>query len=229
MLGPDYWLRHQADVLCLGAGGAATAIALCLLTDPDSIAAGLRPTATPPRRILFVDIDRDRLEALRRVVETVNPSVRVEYFRHSAAPDNDALLSGLPPASLIINATGMGKDRPGSPLTDAAVFPPGAVVWDLNYRGPLLFLQQARAQQERRQLHVHNGWLYFLHGWTEALSPVFRVDLTGPVFQDLAALAVGGATGYGAEQDMTTGIPGSSSVTSRSSWATEPQREPDGY
>jgi shikimate 5-dehydrogenase len=190
MLGPEYWARHQAGVLCLGAGGAATAIALCLLADLGSLAGAVRPAPTPPRRILFVDIDSRRLKALRRVVETVNAGAGVEYFCHAAAEDNDALLSGLPAASLIINATGLGKDRPGSPLTDAAVFPQGAVVWDLNYRGALPFLAQAQAQQERRQLQVHDGWLYFLHGWTHALSPVLHVDLTGPVFEDLAAMAM---------------------------------------
>jgi shikimate 5-dehydrogenase len=189
MLGPGYWARHQANVLCLGAGGAATAIALCLLADLGSIAGEVRPAPIPPRRVLFVDIDSRRLEALRRVVDTVNAGAEVEYFCRAAAEDNDAQLCGLPAASLIINATGLGKDRPGSPLSDAAVFPQGAVVWDLNYRGALPFLAQAQAQQERRQLQVHDGWLYFLHGWTHALSPVLHVDLTGPVFEDLAAMA----------------------------------------
>jgi shikimate 5-dehydrogenase len=189
MLGPDYWAHHQAGVLCLGAGGAATAIALCLLADPSSISRGLRPAPAPPHRLLFVDVDPRRLDALRRVVQSVNAGAPVEYRRHTAPEDNDALLSNLPAGSLVINATGLGKDRPGSPLTDAAEFPSHAVVWDLNYRGALPFLAQARAQQEARQLQVHDGWLYFLHGWTQTLSAVFQVDLTGSVFEDLAAMA----------------------------------------
>jgi len=42
--------------------------------------------------------------------------------------------------------TGLGKDAPGSPLTDAVVFPDHGIVWDLNYRGDLIFLEQARKQ-----------------------------------------------------------------------------------
>lgn len=180
LLGRDYWAGHRADVLCLGAGGAATAIALCLLADP----AGLNPSRSAPRRVLFVDIDHGRLEGLRAVVEAVNPNARVEYLCHTSGAQNAALLASLPAASLIINATGMGKDRPGSPLTDDASFPERAVVWDLNYRGTLTFLAQARAQQERQGLQVHDGWLYFLHGWTQALSPILNVDLTEAVFSD---------------------------------------------
>jgi shikimate 5-dehydrogenase len=186
LLGPGYWSHHRADVLCLGAGGAATAIALCLLSDPAAISADLRPASVLPRRILFVDIDRGRLAALRVMAGAVNPRARVEYLCHASAEDNDALLAGLPPGSLIVNATGMGKERPGSPLTDRAAFPASAVVWDLNYRGDLRFLRQARAQQERQGLRVNDGWLLFLHGWTEALSPILDVDLAEAVFADRA-------------------------------------------
>jgi len=177
MLGPGYWVRHEADALCLGAGGAATAIALCLLADLGSIASEPRPAAASPRRVVFVDVDPGRLAALRRVVEAVHARERVEYFCHTSAEENDALLPGLPPGSMVINATGLGKDRPGSPLGEAAVFPEDAVVWDLNYRGALPFLAQARAQGQQRHLQVHDGRLYFLHGWTQTLSVVLQTDL----------------------------------------------------
>ena len=39
-------------------------------------------------------------------------------------------MSKLPPASLVVNATGAGKDTPGSPLSADAVFPERALVWD---------------------------------------------------------------------------------------------------
>ena len=54
----------------------------------------------------------------------------------------------LPPASLVINATGMGKDLPGSPITDRGLFPMRGIAWELNYRGELQFLHQALAQRE---------------------------------------------------------------------------------
>jgi shikimate 5-dehydrogenase len=186
MLGSDYWLRHQADVLCLGAGGAATAIGLCLLGDPVELFPSSRVSLGMPRRVVFVDIDPGRLDAMKRVVGTLNPSAHVEYLCHARSEENDAVLRCLPPASLVINATGMGKDRPGSPLTDRAAFPDHAVVWDLNYRGALTFLAQAHAQQERQHLSVHGGWLYFLHGWAQALTPILDVDLTPIVLPDRA-------------------------------------------
>ena len=107
------------------------------------------------------------------------------------AQDNDAVLAGLKPGSLIINATGLGKDAPGSPLTDAAVFPDRAIAWDLNYRGDLLFLDQARAQAAARQLQVEDGWTYFIHGWTQVIAEVFDIDIPvrGPGFDAIAAIA----------------------------------------
>ncbi len=73
-----------------------------------------------------------------------------EYVTAPRPEDNDAVLARLSPGALVINATGLGKDAPGSPLTDAARFPEAAVAWDLNHRGRLVFLDQARAQRAAR-------------------------------------------------------------------------------
>jgi shikimate 5-dehydrogenase len=83
----------------------------------------------------------------------------------------------------------MGKDRPGSPLSDAVVFPRKAAVWEFNYRGTLEFLHQARAQQEARELIVEDGWVYFLHGWGQVVAQVFDIELTPELFERLAARA----------------------------------------
>jgi shikimate 5-dehydrogenase len=87
------------------------------------------------------------------------------------------VLASLKPGSLVINATGLGKDTPGSPLTDQAVFPEAAVVWDLNYRGNLDFLDQARREAGARNLTIVNGWTYFIHGWTQVIAEVFDVKI----------------------------------------------------
>ena len=79
---------------------------------------------------------------------------------------------------MVINATGLGKDRPGSPLTDTARFPGKSVVWELNYRGELDFLKQARKQQLEQQLQVEDGWIYFIHGWTQVIAEVFHLEIT---------------------------------------------------
>ena len=49
------------------------------------------------------------------------------------------MLAARPPHSLVVNASGLGKDRPGSPLPDGAPFPRHGVAWELNYRGERLF------------------------------------------------------------------------------------------
>ncbi len=85
-----------------------------------------------------------------------------------------------------MNATGLGKDRPGSPLSTDVDFPAGTVIWELNYRGDLTMLRQAR----RCKAQVFDGWQLFCHGWAAALAPI--LDLTDEVgtarrFADLAA------------------------------------------
>jgi shikimate 5-dehydrogenase len=72
---------------------------------------------------------------------------------------------------------------------DAARFPRKAVVWDLNYRGELAFLRLARQRADELGLRVHDGWRYFLHGWTEVIAEVFRLDLTPSLFERLARAA----------------------------------------
>jgi shikimate 5-dehydrogenase len=100
-------------------------------------------------------------------------------------------VAGLPDGSLVINATGLGKDAPGSPLSDAAVFPRKGIVWDLNYRGDLIFLDQARRQAADRELQVEDGWTYFLYGWTQVIAEVFDIAIpaSGPRFDEISAIA----------------------------------------
>ena len=95
----------------------------------------------------------------------------------------------LPPASLVINATGMGKDLPGSPITDAGNFPINGIAWELNYRGELHFMYQALAQREKRNLTVEDGWLHPLHGWTQVIAQALHIDLDEATFNRLAAIA----------------------------------------
>lgn len=115
----------------------------------------------------------------------------VDYVLAPQPADNDAVVRGLKPGSLVINATGLGKDAPGSPLTDAVQFPPNAIVWDLNYRGDLVFLDQARRQQAAGKLQIENGWSYFIYGWTQVIAEVFdiAVPASGPQFDEISAIA----------------------------------------
>jgi shikimate dehydrogenase len=182
LLDPGYFRRTAGEVLCLGAGGAGTAISVYLMSGQTS--------ADPPSRIVMVDKSQERLEVLRKVHGRLGrSSTEVEYVENANSAENDELLAGLPPGSLVVNATGMGKDVPGSPVTVSARFPERGVVWELNYRGELDFLRQARRQQRTRDLKVEDGWLYFLHGWSEVIAEVFHVELTPERFRLLSAEA----------------------------------------
>ena len=99
------------------------------------------------------------------------------------------------PHSVIINATGMGKDTPGSPITWDGKFPMDSIAWEFNYRGELDFLHQALAQVESRKVIVEDGWLYFVHGWTQVVAQVLHFDLTPELFDKLnqAASSVRGS------------------------------------
>ncbi|MBN1640087.1 MAG: shikimate dehydrogenase [Anaerolineae bacterium] len=185
LLGKQYFGADR-EVLCLGAGGAATAIAVHLIEKPDP--------ADRPARMVVVNRSPGRLEGLRRMVEGTGTGIAFEYVCNEDPRHNDRLMAGLAPGSVVINATGMGKDRPGSPITDEGLFPLDGVAWELNYRGALGFLHQARAQAAARRLAVEDGWRYFLHGWTQAIAAVLHLDLDPQTFARLASVAASART-----------------------------------
>ena len=179
----DHWATTGGEVLCLGAGGSTLAI-VSYLVKPEH-------GRNRPSRIVVTNRSTPRLEQVRRLARQLESDVPVECVHAPSPADNDAKAAGLRPGSLVINATGLGKDAPGSPFTDAARLPARAIVWDLNYRGDLKFLDQARAQQAQAGLQIEDGWIYFIHGWTQVIAEVFHVDIPtrGPAFDALARIA----------------------------------------
>lgn len=173
--------RHFAgrrDAIVLGAGGAGLALTWLLAERTDR-----------PRRITVTDTDPRRLEHLAEVhARRGTPSELLTLVRADKAA-TAALLAEAPEGSLVVNASGLGKDRPGSPVPEEALFPRGAYVWEFNYRGSLEFLQQARAQETERMLHVEDGWRYFLHGWSQVIAEVFALELTEELMEELAEAA----------------------------------------
>lgn len=177
--GSDYFARHPgAEILCLGAGGSGTAFTSSLQT-----------VDHPPARIHVTNRSPERLEFLGRVHAQLGSPVETLYHRVTGADDNDRVLESLPSGSLVANSTGMGKDRPGSPISDEARFPESGIVWDFNYRGSLEFLAQARSQQAQRTLQVEDGWRYFLYGWSEHIAEVFELPMDRDRFEELADAA----------------------------------------
>ena len=175
----DHFARTGAEVVILGAGGSGTALSWALAERADA-----------PARITVTARDDDKLDHLREVHrQHGTPDGLITYARTDTVQDAAAIVAGAPAGSLIVNATGLGKDRPGSPLPDDVVFPEGAWVWEFNYRGSLEFLHQARAQEAARGLHVVDGWRYFIHGWSQVVADVFEIDLTPEIVEQLAEAA----------------------------------------
>jgi len=166
---PNHWTDNDKYACILGAGGSALAIAAYLAHEKwgDNV----------PRRIIIVNRSAPRLaESVNRLAAEI--SVPLSFHLCQSCELNDRIVEKMLKGSLIVNATGLGKDRPGSPLTDNCVFPEDALIWEINYRGTLEFMHQAIKQQKEKNLIIEDGWSYFIYGWTEVIAEVFHIDIT---------------------------------------------------
>ncbi|MCH2059869.1 MAG: hypothetical protein MK183_04515 [Verrucomicrobiales bacterium] len=182
-LTPTHFRETGSDVLILGAGGSALALVWYLLKGRDDL----------PVHIHVVNRSRPRLDHLLGLAAKWGGAERVTGHLSGDQPElADALAGQRVPGSLLVNATGLGKDAPGSPLTDAVNFPERGIVWDFNYRGQLLFLDQARAQKEEKSLRIEDGWDYFVIGWSQVIADVFELEIPprGGLYDSLSRQAL---------------------------------------
>lgn len=177
IIGKDYFARTSGEVLCFGAGGSGVATLLHLINKKDK--------SDRPAKFTFVNRSQGRLDHAREMVSNLQTDIQIEYICNSDPSLNDSIMEKFPPYSVIINATGMGKDTPGSPLTWQGKFPPHSIAWEFNYRGELDFMHQALAQAESRHVTMEDGWLYFVHGWTQVVAQVLHFELTPDLFDKL--------------------------------------------
>lgn len=177
----NYWKDHGGEAFIMGAGGSAIAISSYLLSKDrgDNI----------PSRLIIGNRSKPRLEEIKRIISEIKPGYDAQFHLTPEAGQNDAIVRELKPYSLIVNATGLGKDRPGSPLTDGCDFPGNSLVWEINYRGDLLFMRQAIKLKAVKNLHVEDGWMYFVHGWTQVIAEVFHIDIKGEALDKCEKLA----------------------------------------
>ena len=178
-----HWARTGGEAFLMGAGGSTIASTWYMMRRDHG--------ANRPSKIIIANRSTPRLEEIERLHKEFDSGIPTEYH-HTPRPElSDVIMTRLKPHSLVVNATGLGKDWPGSPITNAAEFPQGGLAWEFNYRGDLLFLDQARAQRETKSLLIEDGWLYFIHGWTRVIAEVFHVDIPvkGPVFDEICRIA----------------------------------------
>jgi shikimate dehydrogenase len=160
----ESWKNGPRAAIILGGGGAGVALADSLIHEKD-----LGCT-----RVTIAEIDSERVLTLRSQISSWSPPfpVQVQLVKHSS----DDLVSGAGSGSLIANASGLGKDRPGSPISEFAVFPHGAIAWEFNYR----FIAQVQPtfwdislrQAQSQTLTLEDGWDYFVWNWLEMLSNI---------------------------------------------------------
>lgn len=176
-----FWKEHGGEVLLLGAGGSSLAMSLYLAQEKfgDNV----------PKQITIANRSTPRLESAKATLAGLNPAISFRFVHSPTPVDNDRLVAALPAHSLIVNATGLGKDAPGSPTTDAVRYPRDSLVWEINYRGNLLFKEQAERQAAKKNLHIEDGWIYFIHGWTQVIAEVFQVELNKPLLDRLSEIA----------------------------------------
>lgn len=177
----DWWTQTGAEAILFGAGGSALAMSMYLMHP--------RHGKNRPRKVVVTNRSEPRLEEMQRIHRRLDYGVPCEYHHCPTFEQNDRVLAAAPPRSLVMNATGLGKDRPGSPVTDQGVFPEHALAWDFNYRGDLKFLAQARSQQSQRGLTVEDGWIYFIHGWTQVVAEVFHIEIGPGQIDQLSRIA----------------------------------------
>ena len=179
-----HWASSGGHLCILGSGGSSLALTLYL---HNKKGAG----GDVPGLISITARREASLAEMRHVHSQIGFSIPVDYRLAPTAMETDAIVGILPPGSMVVNATGLGKDGPGSPLTDRATFPDGGLVWEFNYRGDLVFLDQARAAAKARDLTVHDGWVYFIHGWTRVIAEVFDIEIpmSGSAFDELSTIA----------------------------------------
>lgn len=181
----DYWKRTGAHLCLLGSGGSSLALTLYLHNKA-------KRGGDVPSRIVVTARREASLAEMRHVHQQLDFALPVEYRLTPEPVEADRVVEALPDCSMVVNATGLGKDRPGSPLTDAAKFPRRGIAWEFNYRGNLIFLEQARAQKEHRSLQIEDGWVYFIHGWTRVIAEVFDIEIptSGPEFDRVSQIAI---------------------------------------
>jgi shikimate dehydrogenase len=172
-----YFAKTHGDVLSFGAGGSAIATLLHLINKKDK--------GDRPKKFTFVNRSQGRLDHAKEMVGGLETDIEIEYIQNTDPVVNDKIMESFPPYSIIINATGMGKDTPGSPISWEGKFPMNSISWEFNYRGELDFLHQSLAQIESRNVKVEDGWLYFVHGWTQVVAQVLHFDLKPALFDKL--------------------------------------------
>lgn len=178
ILDDQRWRNSSRRAVILGGGGAGLAAAWNLAVR------GVGGASS----VVIVESNNERREDIHSLVKAwpLNVSLSV------ASPDNqfsDHIITDKESAALVINATGLGKDRSGSPIRSANVFPDNCIIWDFNYRGSLEFMALARTVSVEKDLRLYDGFSYFVSGWSTVMCKVARKPWSKQVFDQFLSIA----------------------------------------
>ena len=173
-----YFGKTGGEVLCFGAGGSGVATLLHLINKKDK--------GDRPRKFTFVNRSQGRLDhAQGDGREDWRPTSRSNISATPIPLVNDKIMEKFPPYSIIINATGMGKDTPGSPITWEGSIPHEQHRLGVQLPRRTGLPAPIPGPGESRKVKVEDGWLYFVHGWTQVVAQVLHFDLTPELFDRL--------------------------------------------
>lgn len=179
-------LAHQgspntsSDICILGCGGAGVALAYVLLSNQSQFTG----------EVIMTDAKTERVKDAKNSLQQYDTKNRLIIQVVEDMSKNDAVVESLRESSFVVNATGMGKDIPGSPIFTKTLFPKGGCVWEYNYRGELGFYRLAMSQKEGQQLSVFDGFDYFLYGWSTVISRVLNITINDELFMRLRDVAI---------------------------------------
>ena len=180
----------RVHICILGCGGAGVALAYELLSSEyDNIS-----------QIIMVDVIKERINNAQKILGTYDKKSKMHFCLSDGVKSNDQIVNSLPDNAFVVNASGVGKDIIGSPVSWEVELPNGGCLWEYNYRGhkgkELEILKIAYQQSKHKHLSIYDGFNYFLYGWTTVISRILNMDINDQLFDILAndALNVCGKT-----------------------------------
>lgn len=171
------WSKGDKNVVVFGGGGAGLALVYALCNKAIS----------QPINITIIENNQKRIVFLKKMLNnSILFPLNVEVL-HSEQGEFSISHVGKKP--LIVNATGMGKDLPGSPIKNFQNIPPESTIWDFNYRGELSFLKYASKYNIEKKLLIEDGWDYFLSGWVHVMCMVFNIEISDNIKMEFREIA----------------------------------------
>jgi shikimate dehydrogenase len=174
LLSDERWLSGCLQILIMGGGGAGLALFYTIVSSGIIV-----------KKIVITESDPLRRQFLIKKVDEIVRKFKSEILTEITDSQNsDKTITELGSGALIVNATGMGKDLPGSPIRNPDNIFNNSIIWEFNYRGELKFLNDCVKIRDHKNLLIEDGWYYFIHGWANVLCTALNKTVTEKLLTD---------------------------------------------